>query len=82
MPTRNRPHTGDGNNRPAMLMMEVETIRPRVNGRNSIESVEDQLEYRRGKENVTTKSRKSFEIKVFEREASGTPTNSPIMGVL
>ena len=49
-------------------MIGVETVSPRVSGRNSIELVEDQLVYSRRKGNVTTKSREHFGIKVIGKE--------------
>ena len=71
------PQTGNEEDQPTMF--EVETVRPRVTGRNSIELVEDQLEYNRRKVNATIKSKKNFGIEVIARGASETPTSSSTM---
>ena len=57
---------------------ETGMVRPSTNGGRETDYVEDQMECRRGQENVT-KSVDSFGDKAVDKEGPSTPINPPFM---
>ena len=62
------PQKGSEKNRPAMTMLEIEMVTPRITGRNGMELVEDHLEHSQKKIHVTThKISSNFGLKFIEK---------------